>query len=144
LRVRGMDLLDGTPILDIKPYVPYADAFPQSRAGWIDAIDASQFFINHSVTCSLSPFPTALGVLFLWTSLSVSLHPINSRLSSLLWTGLPRWHTPFRPLIMLILSLQQNSLLIMYTSFMAYPWTYSGRKNCSRVLQILKFQAVTL
>lgn len=42
LRVRGMDLLDGTPILDIKPYVPYADAFPASRAGWIDAIDASQ------------------------------------------------------------------------------------------------------
>jgi len=42
LRVRGMDLLDGTPILDIKPYVPYADAFPESRAGWIDAIDAAQ------------------------------------------------------------------------------------------------------
>ena len=42
LRVRGMDLLDGTPILDIKPYVPYADAFPHSRAGWIDAIDAAQ------------------------------------------------------------------------------------------------------
>ena len=42
LRVRGMDLLDGTPILDIKPYVPYADAFPTSRAGWIDEIDAAQ------------------------------------------------------------------------------------------------------
>jgi len=42
LRVRGMDLLDGTPILDIKPYVPYADAFPLARAGWIDAIDAAQ------------------------------------------------------------------------------------------------------
>jgi tRNA-Thr(GGU) m(6)t(6)A37 methyltransferase TsaA len=42
LRVRGMDLLDGTPILDIKPYVPYADAFPGARAGWIDAIDATQ------------------------------------------------------------------------------------------------------
>jgi tRNA-Thr(GGU) m(6)t(6)A37 methyltransferase TsaA len=40
LRVRGVDLLDGTPILDIKPYVPYADAFPDSAAGWIDAIDA--------------------------------------------------------------------------------------------------------
>jgi tRNA (adenine37-N6)-methyltransferase len=39
LRVRGVDLLDGTPILDIKPYVPYADAFPDSVAGWIDAID---------------------------------------------------------------------------------------------------------
>lgn len=42
LRVRGVDLLDGTPILDIKPYVPYADAFPAARAGWIDAIDAAQ------------------------------------------------------------------------------------------------------
>jgi len=42
LLVRGMDLLDGTPILDIKPYVPYADAFPDSRAGWIDEIDAAQ------------------------------------------------------------------------------------------------------
>jgi len=40
LRVCGVDLLDGTPILDIKPYVPYADAFPESAAGWIDAIDA--------------------------------------------------------------------------------------------------------
>lgn len=42
LVVRGVDLLDGTPILDIKPYVPYADAFPGARAGWIDAIDAAQ------------------------------------------------------------------------------------------------------
>jgi len=42
LRVRGVDLLDGTPILDIKPYVPYADAFPESRGGWIDDVDAAQ------------------------------------------------------------------------------------------------------
>ncbi len=44
LHVRGVDLLDGTPILDIKPYVPYADAFPEARAGWIDEIprDAPQ------------------------------------------------------------------------------------------------------
>jgi tRNA (adenine37-N6)-methyltransferase len=42
LRVRGIDLLDGTPVLDIKPYVPYADAFPDSRAGWIDELDATQ------------------------------------------------------------------------------------------------------
>jgi tRNA-Thr(GGU) m(6)t(6)A37 methyltransferase TsaA len=45
LHVRGVDLLDGTPILDIKPYLPYADAFPTSRAGWIDEIatDELQF-----------------------------------------------------------------------------------------------------
>lgn len=42
LQVRGLDLLDGTPILDIKPYVPYADAFADSRAGWIDQVDAVQ------------------------------------------------------------------------------------------------------
>jgi tRNA-Thr(GGU) m(6)t(6)A37 methyltransferase TsaA len=40
LRLRGVDLLDGTPVLDLKPYVPYADAFPHARAGWIDAVDA--------------------------------------------------------------------------------------------------------
>jgi len=40
LRLRGVDLLDGTPVLDLKPYVPYADAFPDSAAGWIDAVDA--------------------------------------------------------------------------------------------------------
>jgi tRNA (Thr-GGU) A37 N-methylase len=39
--LRGLDLLDGTPVLDLKPYVPYADAFPGSRAGWIDAVDAA-------------------------------------------------------------------------------------------------------
>lgn len=30
------DLLNGTPILDVKPYVPYADAFPHARAGWVE------------------------------------------------------------------------------------------------------------
>lgn len=34
LRLRGADLLDGTPVLDIKPYVPYADAIPGARAGF--------------------------------------------------------------------------------------------------------------
>jgi tRNA-Thr(GGU) m(6)t(6)A37 methyltransferase TsaA len=36
LRVRGLDILDGTPLLDIKPYVPAFDAHPASRAGWLD------------------------------------------------------------------------------------------------------------
>src|SRR5690606_12852745 len=34
---RDVDLLDGTPVLDIKPYVPYADAFPESGSGWLAA-----------------------------------------------------------------------------------------------------------
>ncbi|MBI2422986.1 MAG: tRNA (N6-threonylcarbamoyladenosine(37)-N6)-methyltransferase TrmO [Candidatus Hydrogenedentes bacterium] len=34
LDVAGHDLLDATPILDIKPYLPYADAFPEATPGW--------------------------------------------------------------------------------------------------------------
>ncbi len=40
LHVTNVDLLDGTPVLDIKPYVPYADAYPDARGGWLD--DAEQ------------------------------------------------------------------------------------------------------
>jgi hypothetical protein len=34
LAVSGVDLLDGTPVLDIKPYVPYADALPEATGGF--------------------------------------------------------------------------------------------------------------
>lgn len=34
LHIRGADLADHTPILDIKPYLPYADARPDARAGF--------------------------------------------------------------------------------------------------------------
>lgn len=37
LHVADIDTLDGTPLLDIKPYVPEFDAHPGSRAGWFDA-----------------------------------------------------------------------------------------------------------
>lgn len=36
LHVRDVDLLDGTPVLDIKPYVPWTDAIPDARAGWLE------------------------------------------------------------------------------------------------------------
>jgi tRNA (adenine37-N6)-methyltransferase len=39
LHVRDVDMLDGTPLLDIKPYIAYADAFPDARAGWLEARD---------------------------------------------------------------------------------------------------------
>lgn len=34
LHVRGADLMDGTPILDVKPYLPYADSRPAATAGF--------------------------------------------------------------------------------------------------------------
>jgi tRNA-Thr(GGU) m(6)t(6)A37 methyltransferase TsaA len=35
LHVRGVDMIDQSPVLDIKPYVPYADAFPHAKTGWL-------------------------------------------------------------------------------------------------------------
>ena len=36
LTVGGADLLDGTPIFDIKPYLPYVDAHPEARGGFTE------------------------------------------------------------------------------------------------------------
>lgn len=36
LRVSGADLLDGTPVLDIKPYLPWADTAEHARCDWAD------------------------------------------------------------------------------------------------------------
>jgi tRNA (adenine37-N6)-methyltransferase len=35
LHVLDVDMLDGTPVLDIKPYVPYTDAVPDASSGWL-------------------------------------------------------------------------------------------------------------
>jgi tRNA (adenine37-N6)-methyltransferase len=39
VHVRHLDILDGSPVLDVKPYVAYADAYPEARAGWLEATD---------------------------------------------------------------------------------------------------------
>jgi tRNA-Thr(GGU) m(6)t(6)A37 methyltransferase TsaA len=39
LDIEGIDLLDQTPVLDIKPYVAYCDAFPQARCGYIHDLE---------------------------------------------------------------------------------------------------------
>jgi len=36
IHVKGADLMDGTPIYDIKPYVTYADSHPEARSGFVD------------------------------------------------------------------------------------------------------------
>jgi tRNA (adenine37-N6)-methyltransferase len=42
LRVAEVDVLDGTPLLDIKPYVPRFDSFPEARAGWLDRVEVQR------------------------------------------------------------------------------------------------------
>lgn len=46
--VAESDLLDGSPILDIKPYLPYADSFPSAQAGWVDEAAKLNYKISYS------------------------------------------------------------------------------------------------
>ena len=39
LTIQGVDMLDGTPLLDIKPFVPYIDAPLAERSGWFEGKD---------------------------------------------------------------------------------------------------------
>jgi tRNA-Thr(GGU) m(6)t(6)A37 methyltransferase TsaA len=42
LHVLDADMLDGTPVLDLKPYVAYTDSHPDAGNGWLDDAEASQ------------------------------------------------------------------------------------------------------
>ena len=44
--VSGADLMDNTPILDIKPYLPYADAYPQATGGFTDRVSFTGLKVN--------------------------------------------------------------------------------------------------
>ena len=49
LHVAGADLMDGTPIYDIKPYIPYADCRPEATEGFTGQIEM------HALTVSIPP-----------------------------------------------------------------------------------------
>ena len=51
LHVGGADLMDGTPIFDIKPYIPYADCQPEATGGFTDT--AGDFLLNVEFPASL-------------------------------------------------------------------------------------------
>ena len=40
--VKGADLMDGTPIYDIKPYIKYADSRPEAICGYVDSLEESR------------------------------------------------------------------------------------------------------
>ena len=46
LYVAGADLVDGTPILDIKPYLPYSDAKPDATGGFTDGLSAKALTVD--------------------------------------------------------------------------------------------------
>ncbi|MBQ3715513.1 MAG: tRNA (N6-threonylcarbamoyladenosine(37)-N6)-methyltransferase TrmO [Fibrobacter sp.] len=44
--VSGADLMDGTPIVDIKPYIPYTDARPEAIGGFTDSVFKNRLHVN--------------------------------------------------------------------------------------------------
>lgn len=46
LYVRGADLMNGTPIYDIKPYLPYTDSHPEASAGFTDGLSEKTFQVR--------------------------------------------------------------------------------------------------
>lgn len=53
LIVGNTDLVDGTPILDIKPYIPGVDAFPEASSGWVADVEQKLLEpLSYSVNCS--------------------------------------------------------------------------------------------
>jgi len=44
LKVKGLDALEGTPLLDIKPYLPEIDAKANVRVGWVKETDFSKVY----------------------------------------------------------------------------------------------------
>lgn len=48
--VKNSDLLNDTPILDLKPYIPEYDSFPDARRGWLENVDKQIFEATYSKT----------------------------------------------------------------------------------------------
>jgi len=48
--IKGADLIEGTPVLDIKPYVPYADCITDAKAGYASTSPAAKLIVEFSDT----------------------------------------------------------------------------------------------
>lgn len=53
IHVLGADLMDGTPIYDIKPYVGYADCHPDARSGFVDETEWQQLEVEIPEDCAI-------------------------------------------------------------------------------------------
>ena len=108
LHVGGADLMDGTPIFDIKPYIPYGDCHPDATGGFTDT--AGDFLLNVS-------FPPAL----------LSLLPEDKRDAAI---GVLS-HDP-RP------SYQRSPERVYGLSFAGYDIRFTVEENILTVKEVLK------
>jgi len=90
------DLLDGTPILDIKPYLSYSDSFPDSQVPWLDQQKYLNYILEYS-ELSLQQmeflFPLPLGD-FLENQLSF--HPTDTQRKRVIFQNENEWIICYR------------------------------------------------
>lgn len=83
VRVENPDLLDGTPILDIKPYIPYAEAFPDAEIGWLAEVEKHD---ETPYTVHISPLA---GEQAGWLETTYDIHLIDRTVDILSFDPLP-------------------------------------------------------
>jgi tRNA-Thr(GGU) m(6)t(6)A37 methyltransferase TsaA len=67
LHVLDVDMIDGSPVLDIKPYVPYADAFAGARTGWLEPLAGAEPGAPGEPSTAVDPEP---GFVVTWSALA--------------------------------------------------------------------------
>ena len=131
LVIKGHDLVNDTPIIDIKPYIPYADAFPQSSAGWIDKVDKHKHYeviwsdkasdqISWLQQNSQWPIKRLAGQI-----LSAGIRPERDRLSQLNET---EWELACKSWRLLVTKLSESCILVkdIYTGYNSTELNGSG------------------
>lgn len=62
LLLRGCDLVDGTPIVDIKPYIPYSDCIPEATSGFAQGAPEQLFTVNFTALAALQSDKFEAGI----------------------------------------------------------------------------------
>lgn len=55
LFVSGVDLIDGTPVLDIKPYLPEVESIPDAQQGWLDQVNKVKWPVEFDPNLNIDP-----------------------------------------------------------------------------------------
>lgn len=95
LTVGPLDLMDGTPILDIKPYISTVDAFPSSSLGWVGEVDSLladsprfSIVVSEKAQAQISWLQTQWGISFTETAFEkLAIDPMPHRTRRILRVG---------------------------------------------------------
>ena len=89
LLVRGADLMNGTPILDVKPYLPFCDSFPDATEGFAGAVKGKKLEVTDpkNLLSSLEESMRSILVSLLAEDPRPSYHKDPDRVYSFEWSG---------------------------------------------------------